>query len=139
MAKRIINSTYRAWANMKTRCSNPKCQNFADYGGRGIVVCDRWKSFDNFLLDMGEKPDGLTLDRIDNDGNYEPDNCRWATRSRQANNRRGNHIVFFNGKGKTLNQHAIDCGLKPSTVRQRFYVYGWGINRCLTPTKKRGY
>jgi hypothetical protein len=74
---------------MKTRCYNPNIKKFKNHGGRGISVCDRWlNSFENFLADMGEKPTGLTLDRIDNDGNYEPSNCRWTTWSEQNKNRR---------------------------------------------------
>lgn len=81
-------STYRTWQGMHTRCNNPLNHDYSNYGGRGIKVCERWKSFENFLSDMGEKPPNLTLDRINNDGDYEPLNCRWTTRSVQNSNQR---------------------------------------------------
>jgi hypothetical protein len=84
---------HRIWTNMLTRCRNPNVPAYPDYGGRGISVCDAWtRSFAAFYADMGEPPPGLTLDRIDNDGNYEPTNCRWATRSQQSSNRRRRKI-----------------------------------------------
>ncbi len=80
--------TYRTWQSMHTRCSNAKSDNFKRYGGRGITVCERWSVFENFLADMGERPQSMTLDRINNDGNYEPSNCRWADASTQRKNQR---------------------------------------------------
>lgn len=84
---------YQSWAMMISRCTNPNVKRYVDYGARGIRVCDRWMSFANFLEDMGNRPEGKTLDRINNDGNYEPGNCRWATRDQQARNTRQSKLT----------------------------------------------
>jgi len=98
---------YRAWNNMKDRCYNGNNKEFSSYGGRGIKVCDRWlDSFDAFYRDMGDRPVGTSIDRIDNDGNYESNNCRWATQVEQANNKSINRFICYQGVTKTLSQWA---------------------------------
>lgn len=86
------------WSDMISRCTNPKNKAYHNYGGRGVSVCSRWMSFPNFLADMGSRPKDMTLERINNDGNYEPGNCKWATREEQANNRRGVQLFEFRGE-----------------------------------------
>jgi hypothetical protein len=82
------NLTYKSWYSMKRRCLDEKYDNYKYYGGRGIQICERWMKFENFLADMGERPEGMTIDRINNDGNYEPSNCKWSTKEEQNRNRR---------------------------------------------------
>ena len=84
----VPTTEYQIWCTMRQRCNNPRDSSFKYYGGRGIRVCERWNDFRNFLADMGPRPPGLTLDRINNDGDYEPSNCRWATVKEQMNNKR---------------------------------------------------
>lgn len=112
---------YRAWTDMKTRCNNPRATRYADYGGRGIKVCDRWSaSFTAFLEDMGPCPEGLTLDRWpDTNGHYEPGNCRWATRQQQANNKRSNVLVDVGGVTKTLCEWCRERGANYAVVFSR--------------------
>lgn len=90
---RLRSPTYTSWRGMRNRCLNPKSEHYDDYGGRGIQICSKWDSFENFLADLGERPFGMTLDRVNNDGNYEPSNCRWASGSEQAKNKRSRKLI----------------------------------------------
>lgn len=124
---------YDCWRNMIQRCTNPKSVGFHRYGGRGIVVCDRWLTFENFLADMGEIPKkGLTLERKNNDGNYEPGNCRWATRKEQSRNISTNHILTHpDGRSLPVSQWAEIFGCNVSTLFFRI-ASGWTDEKILT-------
>src|SRR5690606_6584889 len=124
---------YNAWSSMKSRCENPTVASNKDYGGRGIRVCDRWRdSFETFLADMGPRPSPQhSIDRIDNNGNYEPRNCRWATVLRQQRNKRSNHYVQFRGKTMTVTEAAEIAGANIVLVRSRI-KRGWPIERAVS-------
>jgi hypothetical protein len=110
-------STYAIYTGMLSRCRNPNNKSYSFYGGRGISVCDRWLTFENFLADMGERPDGTSLDRYpDVDGNYEPGNCRWATTLEQANNKRSNVYIEHDGLRLTLTQWSARTGIPRQTI-----------------------
>lgn len=111
--------TYVAWVNMKARCDNSAVKGYADYGGRGITYDQRWSDFAAFLADMGEAPKGLTLDRKDNAKGYSKDNCRWATRSQQALNKRSNVRYELNGKSQTLAEWSRETGIGRVTMLKR--------------------
>lgn len=115
-------SEYRSWASMNSRCSNTKDSNYPRYGGSGIFVCDEWKeSFEAFYRDMGPKPTpGHTIDRKDNDKGYSKENCRWATKIEQANNRGCNRFYDFNNERLTLAQIAVRLNISEETLRSRF-------------------
>ena len=116
-------STYRVWAAMKNRCTNPNNHSYRDYGGRGITVCERWDKFENFLADMGERTKDLSLDRIDNDGNYTPENCRWATASQQQRNTRSNRMIKYGGREQCIADWAIELGVNYGTLHYRLQLY----------------
>jgi hypothetical protein len=111
---------YHCWRGMKARCENPRSAFFAHYGGRGIAVCDRWReNFAAFFADMGPRPAGTSIDRIDNDGPYSPGNCRWATPTEQARNRSNNSVVEYRGERITLTEVAQRTGVRVATVSRR--------------------
>lgn len=117
---------------MKRRCNNPNAENYPYYGGRGIGVCERWEEFENFLHDMGPKPLNMTLDRKDSNGNYEPNNCRWATKAEQANNTNRNVILEKDGKKMTVSQWAKELGVNQASINLRLRR-GWSAEQALNP------
>lgn len=124
--------TYSAWASMMARCFNPKNDSFKHYGARGITVCERWFKFENFLADIGAKPNAdLSLERENNNGNYEPGNCVWADAIAQHNNTRRSITKTFNGETLTIAQWARRSGLRVDTLWRRLKS-GWSIERALT-------
>ena len=124
-------TTYRRWADMKRRCDT-STSNRKIYFDRGIKYCKKWATFEGFLEDMGECPSGYSLDRIDNDKGYTKLNCRWATPKEQARNRRSNTLLTHKGKSLTISEWSEITGIKRSTIAQRYYVYGWSVDRALS-------
>lgn len=127
---------YTAWANMISRCTDKNRPQYDDYGGRGITVCKQWEDFENFLADMGEPPDGMSLDRKDNNKGYCPDNCRWATRKEQSRNKRNNRLVTCNGKTQCVAAWAEESGIDQRTLHDRL-SYGWTIDKVVAEPVRR--
>jgi hypothetical protein len=126
---------YITWANMISRCQNYKNEDFCNYGGRGITVCNRWKKFENFYADMGPRPSSKhSIDRIDNSGNYEPRNCRWATPKDQARNRRSNRLVLVDGRLITIAEAANIACISLALLHYRLKS-GWSTQRALSRAK----
>ena len=128
-----MSPTYRVWVAMRTRCNNPNHTLYERYGGRGIKVCDRWNnSFVNFLSDMGERPEEMSIERIDNDKGYCPSNCKWATAREQQNNTSNNVVVSYKNQTHTLAEWSRILGIKHQTIRTR-YRRGLPIEKVLYP------
>lgn len=128
---------YQAWVSMRHRCETPSNRMFPEYGGRGITVCQRWHTFENFLADMGRRPSPEhSIDRRDNNGNYEPSNCRWATRVVQMNNRRVTTMLTFDGVTLPLTEWARRAGVRVDSIRVRL-KNGWSVERALTEPMQR--
>lgn len=128
---------YSEWCTIKQRCFNPNNGSYKDYGERGITMCDSWKnSFEAFYEDVSKLPnfrkDGYSINRIDNDGNYEPNNVEWSDNTTQANNKRNNHCIEFNGKTQTIAQWADELGINKYTLYNRILTYHWSVERALT-------
>lgn len=122
--------TYRAWSNMRNRCLNPNNDHYHRYGGRGIKICTRWLRFINFLADMGECPNGLSLERVDNDGNYELENCKWATTKEQARNKSRVRLITFRGRTQMISEWARELGIADHSLSER--LNRWPLEFALT-------
>lgn len=135
---------YVIWNSMRQRCDSKTCKAYERYGGRGITVCERWKfgengktGFECFLNDMGPRPSKRhSIDRTNNNGNYDPKNCRWATYKEQANNKRDNVLLTFKGRTMTVTAWAELIGIKGATLEKRF-ILGWPVERALTQSLRR--
>ncbi len=126
-----------AWGSMVQRCTNPRSSGYHNYGGRGIGVCSEWHNFENFFRDMGKPPtDRHQLDRIDNNGHYCPENCRWTTPKQNSRNRRDNRIICFNGKTQCLSAWAEEIDISAKTLSSRL-IRGWSVKRALTELIRR--
>lgn len=135
---RTLNPLYGTWFQMISRCENPNDKKYYRYGARGIKVCPEWHDFNNFSAwsdSVGGRPEGFTLDRINNDGDYCPENCRWASSFQQANNKSSNIVLEFNGKSQTLKEWSVETGLKWSLLHNR-YLRGWSVEDMLTTPPK---
>jgi hypothetical protein len=128
---------YWIWNSMKNRCGNPKYKHYKDYGGRGIKVCDRWMEFVNFFADMGEKPEGKSLERRDNDAGYSPENCYWADRATQNSNKRNNRHIVADGVSNTITEWGRVTGISHATIIARIQR-GWPEDLAATTPKWSG-
>lgn len=130
--------TYKSWQCMIERCTNPKRKAYQDYGGRGIMVCTRWLKFENFLEDMGKRPEGCSIDRINNYKGYKKSNCKWSTRKEQQRNMRNNLYFTYKNKTQLLIEWAEEFNINYRTLYKRIFSYGWSIKKALTtPVRKR--
>lgn len=128
--------TYRVWATMLARCRTPSQTSYKNYGGRGIRVCERWNLFENFLADMGESLPGKEIDRIDNDGDYDPGNCRWVSPKENGRNKRNNIVLSYNGQSKFLLEWSAILKIPITTLYARIRI-GWPTDKVLgTPLDK---
>ena len=130
---------YGIWAGMKNRCNNPNVPSYADYGGRGIIVCDEWKdSYETFRdwANANGYIDSLTIDRIDVDGDYEPSNCRWVTPKEQSNNRRSNKLITFNGETHNIHEWSEIIGINYHTLYNRLYKLHWSVEKALATLER---
>lgn len=134
-----IEAMRSAFYMTRQRCLNPKCRDYKYYGGRGITLCDRWlHSFENFLSDMGLRPEGMTLERVNNDGPYSPDNCVWATRSAQGNNTRATNLISYSGKTHSIAEWERALNMKPGTLKARLNRLKYSVEEAFSKPVKCG-
>jgi hypothetical protein len=112
---------YKSWQHAKERCCNPNDKRYKDYGGRGITFCERWERFENFYEDMGDPPKGMSIERIDNDKGYSPENCKWADKIQQGSNKRNNIFIELNGERLTVAEWSKMTGILSATILARFH------------------
>lgn len=129
--------TYQTWLHMRQRCLNTGDDAFENYGGRGVTICPEWSDFSVFLCDMGPRPEGKTIDRIDNSAGYSKDNCRWASSKQQLRNKRNNHLVFWANREMTLAEAIEGSGLTHQVVTSRLRL-GWSLDAAInTPVRQK--
>ncbi len=129
---------HRLWTDIRNRCNNPRNKSYPFYGGRGIKVCERWEAdYSNFVADLGTPPPGMQIDRIDNDRDYGPDNCRWTTRAINCRNRRNNHIIEWNGQRRCIKEWSELTGISRLAISQRINKLNWPIEKALTTPAQR--
>ncbi|AGW89716.1 hypothetical protein N234_06710 [Ralstonia pickettii DTP0602] len=134
---RRLRGTKASWGAMVERCTIEGGKGYPEYGARGIGLCDRWRSFDLFLQDMGPRPEGTTIDRRDRTRGYEPDNCRWATRKEQAVNRSSTVLLTWNEKAQCISDWAAELGIPRQALYYRISRAGWSVEKALsTPSRK---
>lgn len=127
---------WNTWADMMKRCTNPRSVAYRHYGGRGISVCEAWQTFEGFFADMGQRPEGMTLERKDVNGNYEPSNCVWLPAPEQVNNRRVTVRVSVGGQQMALSEACRHLGLSYSRTRERMKRLGWSFEQAIAEPKK---
>lgn len=133
---RRLSPTYNTWSNMKRRCLDEDHDSYSDYGGRGIAFQESWYDFQSFLADMGERPPGTTLDRIDPNGDYCKNNCRWATQQQQLLNRRNTPMLTVRGITKSLYEWSLESPIAYQTIWNRVFRHNWDHERAITQPSK---
>lgn len=131
-----VTATYNSWSNMLCRCDQPARPDYCYYGGKGVTICPRWRTFENFLADMGERPQGTTLHRLENEKGYQPDNCVWATPFEQNQHSSNCRWLDYNGERMLLTRWAERLGIAVSSLNHRL-KRGWPISRALTEVPRR--